>query len=98
MKINRIAWEKNKKRSLFYAWPMAISTLLQIFVVPAIVNTSSTLALLTPWLALLVFAPFAYVDARRQRKSTAQEKRELQDKYDAEDQAMFGKPLRELEL
>ncbi len=98
MKIDRIAWEKTKKKSLFYAWPMAISGVLMPFVVSVAVDASPAFWLLTPWLSLLIFVPFVIVDVRRHNAESAREERELQARYDAEDKAMFGKPLRELEI
>lgn len=99
MKIDLKNWEKNKKRIFFLIlWPMAISTVLNIFVGPIALHASPKLALLMPLLALIVFVPFITIDARRQKAVNARENREMQEKYDAEDKAMFGKPLRELEL
>lgn len=92
-------WEKDKKRLLFLmVWPMAISAVVDILVVPIVIDASPKLALLMPLLALIIFAPFFIVDARRQKAVAAQENRELQAKHDAAETAMFGKPLRELEL
>ena len=98
MKIDLKNWEKNKQRTLFFAWPMAISSLLGNFIIPVAYDKSPTLVLLTPFLVPLVFVPFAYIGVRRHREYAEREKRALQDKYDAQDTAMFGKPLRELEL
>ena len=98
MKFDLTNWEKNKKRVLFFLWPMAIAAVLDILVTPFIIGASPKLALLTPLMALIVFAPFIVTDARRQKAKLALEKRELQTKYDAEDTAMFGTPLREIEL
>lgn len=96
MKIDSVKWEKTKKRSLFYAWPMIISSAVIFFVLPFAVDNSLILYLLTPFLALLPFVPFTIVEVRRYKAEAAQEKRALQAKYDAEDEAMFGKPLREI--
>ena len=98
MKINIELWEKFKKTTLFYAWPSAIAGVLMVFVTPVVVAASPALALLLPWLSVLIFAPFAYVDVQRRKQEAARQKRALQDKHDAEDKATFGKPLRELEL
>ena len=98
MKFDLTNWKKNKKRTLFYLWPMAIAMVIMFFVLPFAVDNSLILYLLTPFLALLPFIPFAIVDVRRYKAEAAQEKRELQAKYDAEDKAMFGKLLREVEL
>ncbi len=84
MKNNSIAWEKTKKRTLFFLWPMAISTVLSMLVTPLITGAPKLL-LLMPLLSLIVFLPFIFVDARRQRAETAREKRALQAKYDAEE-------------
>lgn len=98
MKIDSIAWEKSKKRSLFFAWPIAISAVLSVFITPMMVEISPKLSLLTPLLGLIVFVLFIIVDMWRHKAETAREKRDLQAKYDGEDKAMFGKPLRELEI
>lgn len=99
MKIDLKKWEKNKKRIIFLiVWPMAISTLINVFVGSFFLHASPKLALLTPLLALIVFVPFIVIDARRQNAVTAREKRALQAKCDAQDIATFGKPLREIEL
>lgn len=92
-------WEKDKKRLLFLmAYPMAISSVLNILIAPLVINASPELALLTPWLSILVFVPFFIIDALRQKAVAARENRELQARHDAAETAMFGKPLREVEL
>ena len=92
-------WEKDKKRIFFLiVWPMAISTVINIFGGPFVLHASPKLALLTPLLGVIVFMPFIVIDARRQKAVIAHEKQALQTQHDAQDKAMFGKPLRELEL
>ena len=98
MKMNSIGWEVAKKKSNLYAWPTLISTPLIILTIPWSVGTAPVFSPLMPWLLLLVYVPFIWVDMRRNQQATAREKRELQAKYDAEDKAMFGKPLSEIEL
>ena len=98
MKIDLKKWEKTKKRTLFFLWPSCISTFLIVFVMPLADRISSDLTMLTFLISLLVYVPFAVADVRRYKAEAAQEKRELQEKYDAQDKAMFGKPLREIEL
>ncbi len=97
MKINSINWQKNKKRTLFFLWPMALSSVITVFL-PPFIDGSSVLAWLMPFLGLIVWVPFVIVDMLRYKAETEREKREMQARYDAEDKAMFGKPLREFEL
>ena len=69
-----------------------------IIAIPWAVETSPIFALLMPWLMVLVYLPFIIVDVRRNQAAAARERRELQAKHDAQDQAIFGKTLREIEL
>ena len=94
MKMNSIDWESARRRASLYAWPTAISTPLMIVAIPWAVETSPLWSLAMPWLLVLVFVPFIIVDVRRSEAEAAREKRELQEKYEAEDEAMFGKSLR----
>ena len=102
MKTDSIASQKTKKKPPFYApfylWPSAIAAVMMVFVEPVAAHTWPIFSLLTPWLSLLIFLPFTIVEVRRHRSEAAREKRDLQAKYDAQDKAMFGKPLREIEL
>ena len=98
MKIDPIMRAKLKEIVLFCACPMAIQIVLMILIFPFAFDTSSILSWLMPFATLLVFLPFNYVASRRRRADAVREECELQAKYDIEDKAMFGKPLREIEL
>lgn len=98
MKIDSIAWEKNIYREFLVMWPMIVPSVMSLLVTTEMIETAPVATFSLPFLALIVWVPFVVVEVRRHRAEAAQEKRELQEKYDAEDRAMFGKPLREVEL
>lgn len=98
MKFDLTNWAKNKKRIFFLiVCPMALSTVINIVVGP-VLHASPKFALLTSLLEIIVFVPSIIVELKRYKAETEREKREMQARYDAEDKAMFGKPLREFEL
>ena len=97
MKIDPIKREKFKEIALFCICPLAIQVVLMIVIFPFAFDTSSILSWLMPFSTLIVFLPFTYVASRRRRAEAVREERELQAKHDAQDRAMFGKPLRDFE-
>ncbi len=99
MIMDRVAWEKTKAEFRLYKWPLVINLGLQVF--SLILSFNRIWPLLSPYIPLvsmLILFPWIFVDGRRRRKEADRQKLELQEKYDAEDKAMFGKPLREFKL
>lgn len=98
MKFDLTAWKKNSYREFLCMWPMIVPSVMSLLVTTEMIETAPVAMFALPFLALIVWVPFVIVEVRCHRAEAAQEKRELQEKYDAADRAMFGKPLREFEL
>ena len=96
-------WERMKKELRFYKWPLMIQCGLLIVSLFLLVTGlwSALPSTFSSWiftLSCLVFLPFFYADWRCRRQETHNQRREMEAKHDAEETAMFGKPLREIEL
>ena len=92
-----MTWNKKAYRELLVMWPMIVPSAISFFT-PNRVETAPIATFALPFLSLIVWLPLVVIEVRRYKAEAAREKRELQAKYDAQDKAMFGKPLREIEL